>query len=284
MPLDQVDVDKLGEEKEMSFLEHLEELRWHIIRSIIAIIIFASVLFLVHKWFFDSVIMAPTMDGFLSYRALCSLSNAIGMGDSFCITPPPFEVIAVGFGEAFITAIKVSIFGGFIIAFPYVLYEAWKFIKPGLYVKEQKAARGFVFVCSTLFLIGVLFGYFVIAPFAVKFLSGFNLPGVINKPTLASYISYLVMFTLPSGLTFELPVVVYFLAKVGLVTAEGMKKYRRHAIVVILIGASIITPPDVVTQFLIGVPLYFLYEVSIIIARRIQKKSESLALQETSKA
>ncbi len=279
MPLDQVDVDNLDQEKEMSFLEHLEELRWHIVRSIVAILVGGIVLFLVHKWFFDYLIMAPTEDSFISYQALCSFSNFLGMGDSFCMKPPPFEVIAVGFGEPFIIAIKVSIFGGFIIAFPYILYEVWKFIKPGLYKKEQKAARGFVFVCSALFMLGILFGYFVITPFAVKFLSGFNLPGVINKPSLASYISYLVMFTLPAGLTFELPVVVYFLAKVGLVSAEGMRKYRRHAVVVILIGASIITPPDVVTQFLIGVPLYFLYEVSIIIAKRIQKKNESLELQ-----
>ncbi len=282
MALDQVDVDKLGEEKEMSFLEHLEELRWHIVRSVVAILIGAIGIFLVHKWFFSSVIMAPTKDDFFSYQALCRFSNYLGMGDSFCITPPEFEVIAVGFGEAFITAVKVSIFAGFIMAFPYVLYEVWRFIKPGLYKEEQSAARGFVFVCSTLFLTGVLFGYFVIAPFAVKFLSGFDLPGVINKPTLASYISYLVMFTLPAGLTFELPVVVYFLAKVGLVSPEGMRKYRRHAIVAILIGASIITPPDVVTQFLIGVPLYFLYEISIIIAKRVQKKNEKLELQKTS--
>jgi len=281
MALDQVDVDKLGEEKEMSFLEHLEELRWHIVRSIGAIFIAAIVLFIVQDWFFRKIIMAPTEDGFLSYRLLCRFSNFLGMGDSFCIVPPEFEVIAVGFGEAFITAVKVSIFGGFIVAFPYVLYEVWKFIKPGLYKQEQSVARGFVFVCSSLFLIGVLFGYYVIAPFAVKFLSGYTLPGVVNKPTLASYIGYLVMFTAPAGLTFELPVVVYFLAKVGLVSPEGMKKYRKHAIVVILIGASIITPPDVVTQFLIGVPLYFLYEVSIIIARRVQKKNSFRELQAT---
>jgi len=268
MPLDQVDVDKLGDEKEMSFLEHLEELRWHIVRSIVAILIGAIVLFLVHKWFFDTILMAPTEADFYSYQALCRFSNFLGMGDSFCMVPPPFEVIAVGFGETFITAVKVSIFGGFIIAFPYLLYEAWKFIKPGLYKEEQTAARGFVFVCSTLFLMGVLFGYFVIAPFAVKFLTGFNLPGVINKPTLSSYISYMIMFTAPAGLTFELPVIVYFLAKVGLVTAESMKKYRRHAVVAILIGASIITPPDVVTQFLIGVPLYVLYEIKRMLVKK----------------
>ena len=282
MPLDQVDVDKLGEEKEMSFLEHLEELRWHIIRSISVIMAAAIVLFVVQDWFFQKVIMAPTEGDFFSYRALCRFSNFLGMEDSFCITPPEFEVIAVGFGETFITAVKVSIFGGFVIAFPYVLYEVWKFIKPGLYAQEQSVARGFVFVCSTLFLLGVAFGYYVIAPFAVNFLSGYNLPGVVNKPTLDSYISYLLMFTAPAGITFELPVVVYFLAKVGLVTAEGMKQYRRHAIVVILIGASIITPPDVVTQFLIGVPLFFLYEISIIIARRVQANNASQELQTTS--
>ena len=232
MPLDQVDVDNLPAEKEMSFLEHLEELRWHIVRAIVAILLFAVVLFVVHKWFFKAVIMAPTEDDFLSYRMLCKFSHFLGMGDNFCILPPKFEVIAVGFGETFITAVKVSIFGGFIIAFPYVLYEVWKFIKPGLYKEEQSAARGFVFVCSTLFLMGVLFGYYVIAPFAVNFLTGFSLPGVVNKPTLASYIDYLLMFTAPAGITFELPVVVYFLAKVGLVSPEGMRKYRRHAIAV----------------------------------------------------
>jgi len=278
MPLDQVDVDKLGEEKEMSFLEHLEELRWHIVRSIVAIMIGATGLFIVHKWFFQNIIMAPTKDDFLSYRMLCRFSNYLGMGDSFCMVPPEFEVIAVGFGETFITAVKVSIIGGFILAVPYILYEVWKFIKPGLYDEEQNAARGFVLVCSTLFLTGVLFGYFIIAPFAVKFLTGFSLPGVVNKPSLESYISYLVMFTAPAGLTFELPVVVFFLAKVGLVSPEGMIQYRKHAIVVILIGASIITPPDVVTQFLIGVPLYILYEISIVIARRVQKKNAKRTL------
>lgn len=282
MPLDQVDVDKLGEEKEMSFLEHLEELRWHIIRSVSVIIVAGIVLFIAQDWFFRDVVMAPTTDDFLSYRLLCRFSNFLGMGDSFCIVPPEFEVIAVGFGEAFITAVKVSIFGGIIIAFPYVLYEVWKFIKPGLYKQEQSVARGFVFVCSSLFLTGVLFGYYVIAPFAVKFLSGYTLPGIVNKPTLASYIDYLLMFTAPAGITFELPVVVYFLAKVGLVSPEGMKKYRRHAIVVILIGASIITPPDVVTQFLIGLPLFVLYEISIIIARRVQANNATNELQTTS--
>lgn len=281
MPLDQVDVDKMEDKGEMSFLEHLEILRWHIIRSVGAIFVFGIGLFLVHKWLFANVIMAPTKASFVTYKAICKFSNFVGMGDRMCFSPPEFEVIAVGFGETFITSIKVSIIGGFILAFPYVLYEIWKFIKPGLYDKEVKVARGFVAVCSLLFLSGVLFGYFVIAPFAVNFLTGYNLPDVINKPTLASYISYLIMFTAPAGLTFELPVIVYFLAKIGVVTAEGMKKYRRHAIIGILAISALLTPPDVITQFLIGIPVYILYEVSIVIAKRIQAEAATKELKST---
>ena len=278
MALDQVDIEVNKGESEMSFLEHLEILRWHIIRSIIAIFTCAIGIFLVHKWFFKTIIMAPTREDFFSYRVFCKISNWIGLGDRMCIKPPEFEVIAVGFGETFITSIKVSIIAGFILAFPYVLYEVWKFIKPGLYDKEAKLARGFVGVCSILFLLGVLFGYFIISPFAVNFLAGYNLPDVVNKPSLASYIGYLIMFTAPAGLTFELPVIVYFLAKLGVVNDKMMRKYRRHAIVFILGGSAILTPPDIITQFLIGIPLFFLYEISIIIAKRIQKEEE-LALQ-----
>ena len=176
-------------------------------------------------------------------------------------------------GEAFFTHIKVSIIFGFIVAFPYVFWEMWRFIKPALHDHELKAARGIVFTCSTLFLAGVLFGYFIIAPFATTFLTNYSLDlGLKHEPTLASYASYIIMYTLPTGLVFELPLVMYFLTKVGLVTPEFLKQYRRHAAVIILVMAAIITPPDVMTQFLIGIPLYFLYEVSIIISRRVIKK------------
>lgn len=281
MALDQVDVDSLEEQGEMSFLDHLEELRWHILRSLAAVVVFAIALFLFHKSFFAHVIMAPTKEGFFSFKIFCKLSNAIGMGDKLCITPTAFEVIAVGFGETFITAIKISIVSGIILAFPYILYELWKFIKPGLYEQEVKLAKGFVAICSFLFLTGILFGYYIITPFGVNFLMSFNLPEVVNKPTLASYISYLVMFTVPAGIIFELPVIVYFFAKLGLVTAENMKKYRRHAIIGILLCSALLTPPDVVTQFLIGIPLYFLYEISIIIAKRVQKNEAKKELQST---
>ncbi|MCG8326236.1 MAG: twin-arginine translocase subunit TatC [Chitinophagales bacterium] len=279
MPLDQIDVDKMelspaGEVKEMSFLEHLEELRWHIIRSLIAIISMGIILFLFQRWMFDVVIFGPTRDDFFSYKVICQLSNNIGLGDMMCFTPPDFAKIAIGFGEPFIMSIKVSFVMGFILAFPFVLWEFWKFVKPGLYDKEKKAARGMVAICSILFLLGVLFGYFIIAPFAVNFLAGYSIPGVQNTPTMSSFINYMIMFTAPAGLIFELPVIVYFLSKVGLVTPEGMKKYRRHSIIGVLLLAALITPPDVVTQFLIGIPLYILYEVSILVSARVQKQEE----------
>ncbi|MCB0582901.1 MAG: twin-arginine translocase subunit TatC [Phaeodactylibacter sp.] len=280
MPLDQIDVDKLeeGQEqktgKEMSFLEHLEELRWHIIRSLTAIVGLGIILFIFHKWLFREVIFAPTEADFLSYRFVCGLSNAIGMGDNLCFTPPEFTKIATGFGEAFIISIKVSFVMGFIASFPYVLWEFWRFIRPGLYPKEQQAARGMVTICSALFITGVLFGYYIISPFAINFLAGYDVPGVQNTPTVSSFINYMIMFTAPAGLIFELPIIVYFLSKIGLVTPEGMKQYRRHSIIGILVLAAMITPPDVVTQFLIGIPLYVLYEVSIIVSARVNKENE----------
>lgn len=277
MALDQIDVDRLesGQEgKEMTFLEHLEELRWHIIRALVAILGLGIVLFLFQGWMFDVVIFGPTQPDFLSYRAICSLSNAVGLGDMMCFSPPDFQKIATGFGEPFIISIKVSFVMGLIIAFPYVLWEFWTFIKPGLYPKERRAARGMVAICSSLFLLGVLFGYYIISPFAVNFLAGYQIPGVQNTPTISSLINYMIMFTLPAGLIFELPIIVYFLSKIGLVTPEGMRAYRRHSIIGILMLAAIITPPDVVTQFLIGIPLYFLYEVSILVSARVQRDNE----------
>ncbi len=272
MALDQVDVD--SQVKEMSFLEHLEELRWHIIRSLIAIVSLGIVLFLFKNWLFEVVIFGPTHEDFFSYRAFCKLSNDLGFGDAMCIRPPDFRKQAIGFGESFIVSIKVSFISGFILAFPYVFYEFWRFVSPGLYPNERQATRGVVFVCSLLFLVGVLFGYYIIAPFAVNFLAGYYIPGVENSPTLSSFINYMLMFTAPAGIIFELPIVVFFLSKIGLVTPEGMRKYRRHAIVGTLLLAAIITPPDVVTQFLIGIPLFILYELSIYISARVNRAEE----------
>jgi sec-independent protein translocase protein TatC len=256
-------------EDEMSFLEHLEALRWHIIRSLGAIVAVAIGVFMAKEFVFGTVILGPTREDFVTYRFFCSIL------DSLCFHPDGLQIINRDLQENFINHLKVSFWLGLVVAFPYVFYELWKFIKPGLYAKEVKAARGMVFICSTLFFVGVMFGYFVISAFAVTFLSTYNLdPTIQSTVTLSSLVNSMTMFTLPVGIIFELPVVVYFLAKIGLVTPEFMRQYRKHAFVVILILSAILTPPDMVTQILIAGPLYLLYEASIIICKRVYKKQE----------
>lgn len=257
-------------EKEMSFVEHLEELRWHLIRSLIAIIIFGVLAFVFRKFVFDFIIFGPRHEDFPTYRFFCMLS------DTTCFKPEQFEIKPIQMGEEFFTAIKVAFWMGFIASFPYLFYEFWKFIKPGLYPNERKAARGIVFSCSLLFILGVSFGYFVIAPFAINFLIGFDVGAMVSTaPTLSSYVNYMTLFTVPTGILFQLPIFVFFFSIIGLLTPDVMKKYRRHAFIVILIIAAVATPPDVVTQFLVGVPVYILYEVSIIISKRANKKYQA---------
>ena len=266
---------------EMSFFDHLEELRGHIMRSLLAIVVAGIGLYIFKDWVFDTVIFGPAKKDFISYKVFCAISQSLGIGNALCLEPPEFRMQAVGFGEAFITTIRVSFIGGIVLAFPFIVNEFWKFIRPGLYETEQRAARGMVLICTLLFLTGVFFGYFILAPFATNFLLGYTIPGVDNVPTLVSMINYMIMFILPAGLVFELPVVVYFLSKIGLVSPEGMRQYRRHAIVVILIVAGIITPPDVVTQTLLSLPLFMLYEASIFISARVHRKqAEKEALED----
>ncbi len=273
MPLDQVDVDALTEEKEMSFLDHVEELRWHIIRSCVSVLVFTIAAFAASTPIFKHIIFAPRDPDFLFYRTVCWLSNAVGLGDRLCLVPKDFDLQGLQMGEAFITSIKVALMIGIATSVPYIFWEIWRFIKPGLLDSEKRAARGFVFVCSILFFSGVLFGYYIISPFTINFLVGYEVEGVVSNPSFASYINYMIMFTLPTGLVFQLPVVVYFLSKIGIVTPEFMRKYRRHAFILILLLAAIITPPDVITQLLIGFPLYILYEASIFISKRVHKKN-----------
>jgi len=256
-------------EKEMGFLDHLDELRSHIIKALIAIVVVAICMYMMEDYVFKYVVFGPKREWFPSYQFFCSL------GDKFCFMPPSFDIITGDIGEQFFTSLKVSFWLGLVVAFPYVFYQFWSFIKPGLYEKERKAARGVVFVCSLLFLMGVGFGYFVISPFAIQFLAGYSVGlEVTNTTLLSKYVSSITMFTIPTGVVFELPILIYFLSKIGLVTAEFMKTYRRHAFVLILILSAIITPPDVVTQFLIGIPIFVLYEFSILIAARMTKKRE----------
>lgn len=258
-------------QKEMSILDHLDELRKHLFKAMAAILLVAVVMFIFKDFVFDYLILGPKSKDFITYRFFCELS------DSLCFRPPEFQLITRELGETFVTHMKVAFYLGLVVAFPYVFYQFWLFLKPGLYPNEQKAAGGIVTICSFLFIIGILFGYFVIAPFAVTFLIGYTINGVTNAPTLTSYVSYLIMFTIPTGVVFELPIIIYFLSKIGLVTPESMKKYRKHAIVIILLIAAIITPPDPMTMFMIATPLYALYEVSIFISARVARKLKKAA-------
>lgn len=255
------------EPAEMSFLEHLEALRWHVIRAIAAILVCAIGLFSAKKWVFESVIMAPKREDFATYRLFCWISETL------CFAPPDLKIINVGMAEAFLVSLKVSFFLGLIIAFPYVFWEIWRFVRPGLYKNEQQVTRGIVFKCTSLFLLGVCFGYFVISPFAINFLASYDLGmDMESTATLDSYVTFMTMFTLPTGVVFQLPIAVYFLSRMGVVTPAFMRRFRRHAFVIILITAAVITPPDVITQFLIGVPVYMLYEISIGISERVEKQ------------
>ncbi len=270
MPLDQVDVDNMNTvEKEMTFFEHLEALRWHIIRSLIAILVIATYLFMQKDFLFKTIVYGPRNPNFFTYRLFCSF------GEMMCIQPTHFDVITRDLAEKFTTHITVSMVLGLILAFPYVFWEFWRFVKPGLYPKERKSARGIVLVCSILFIAGVLFGYYFIAPFALSFLAGYELADTLATPTLNSYINYMIMFTLPVGIIFEMPVVSFFLTKAGVLSPGFLRKGRRYALIIILIVAAILTPsPDVVSQLILATPLYILYEASIGVSARVYKGME----------
>jgi len=264
--------DLKKKEEEMSFLDHIEALRWHVIRGLIAVFIIAVIVFLSKDFVFNVIIFGPLGPDFFTYRTICNISEAL------CFSPDNLAVKTLSIQEKFITHLKVSFWMGVIIGFPYLFYEFWKFVKPGLYDAEVKAARGIVLICSLLFITGVLFGYFIISPFAITFLSNYNIGDqVAAEVTLSSLVSTLTMFTLPAGIVFELPIVIYFLSKIGLVTPEFLRQYRKHAFVIILVVSAVITPPDVVTQLLIGFPLYLLYEISIKISARVVKKAAEKA-------
>lgn len=256
--------------KEMSFFEHLEELRWTILRSALYIVILGVVIFSFKDFVFSKIIFGFLNKDFPTYRVFCAL------GDSFCIDPPHLSFITRQMGEQFFVHFKVSLALALIVAFPLIIWEVWKFIAPGLNLKEQKITGTIISVCSALFYFGVAFGYFVIAPFAIIFFATYTVGDFAQTmPTLDSYVGFLTMLTLPAGLVFELPVVIYFLARAGIIGSKFLKTYRRHAIVVIMILSAIITPPDAFTQILIGIPIIFIYEVGIIVARTVEKRRKN---------
>jgi sec-independent protein translocase protein TatC len=261
-------------EGEMTFLQHLEELRWHIIRSFIAVVVGAIAAFMLKDFIFDKVILAPKSPGFITNRLLCQLADAVN-APALCINQNPLNLISIKMSGQFTTHITISLIAGVIMAFPYIFWEFWSFFRPALYEKERKHARGAVLAASSLFMIGILFGYYVISPLSINFLSSYRVSDLVdNQINITSYIGSVTSVALSAGVTFELPIVVFFLARIGIITPEFMRKYRRHAIVVVLILAAIITPPDVFSQTLVSIPLILLYEVSIFIAARVVKNRE----------
>jgi sec-independent protein translocase protein TatC len=261
------------EKGDMTFLEHLEELRWHLIRSAVAVIIMAILAFIYKRIVFDVIIMGPSSHEFLTNRLFCRLGQAMDI-PRLCMNTKPIMLQSIEMAGQFTTHIKVSLITGLIVASPYVFYEFWKFVRPALYTKERRAASGAVLVVSFLFITGLLFGYFVMCPLTVNFLLSYRVSDLaLNNIKLMSYVSTVTGIGMTSGIIFELPAVMYFLTKIGLVTPDFLKQYRKHAIVVILIVAGIITPsPDVFSQVLVAFPLYFLYEISIVVSRRVVRK------------
>jgi len=260
--------------QEMSFLEHLEELRWHVIRAFLAIVTFSVAAFLKKDLIFDKIILHPKMPDFWTNRMFGKLANFLET-DTLRINAKEFQLISISMSGQFMTHIWTSIIAGLIIASPYVFFEIWRFIKPALYEKERKHSTGAVFTMSFLFILGVLFGYYLIVPLSVHFLGSYSISeNVTNQINILSYINTVTSITLASGVIFELPILVYFLSKVGLLTPDMMKKYRKHSYVILLIVSAIITPPDIFSQIMVCIPLALLYEIGIIISKRVNKKAE----------
>jgi sec-independent protein translocase protein TatC len=257
-------------EKEMSFLEHLEDLRWHLLRSIAAILIAALAAFLAKNFVFDVLLFGPKKTDFLTYKLLCQASNFLGFDDSFCISELPFRIQSRTMAGQFSAHIWTSITLGFVVAFPYVIYQFWKFISPGLYTREKRTASGFISISSLLFFTGVLFGYYVVTPLSIRFLGTYTVSAeIFNDFDLNSYTALVRASVLASGLIFELPILVYFLTKVGLITPELLRKYRKIALVMVMFLSAVITPPDVASQIIVAIPVLILYELSIFISKRV---------------
>jgi sec-independent protein translocase protein TatC len=268
MPLDQED----SGEKEMSFLEHLEELRWHVIRALAAVVVITIAAFILAPWIFENIIFAPARIDFPTFKVLCKLGDLIG-SEGLCVKEIPFKVQSRNMTGQFTMHIMASFIMGLVVAFPYVVFELWQFIKPGLQKSERKYSRGAVASISFLFFTGVGFGYFIIAPWMIYFLANYSISDmIVNEFDITSYVSTVVMLVLGSGLLFQLPVVIYFLTKIGIVSPEFLRKYRKHSFVVILIVAAIVTPPDLLSQMLITIPLYLLFEISIVISSSVAKR------------
>ncbi len=258
----------------MSFIDHLEELRGRLFRSVLAIAVGGAIVGYYNEFFVKKVLMGPTHSDFPTYTWLCRTGRSYGFGDALCMKQMSLKMQSTTVSGQFSMFFTVIIIGGIIIAFPYIFFEFWNFIKPALTKKELSRTRGAVLWVSFLFFLGITFGYFVIAPYTVNFFANFQLDEtIVNQWTITSYIDTLVPLILGTGLAFQLPLVMYFLAKVGIVTPEYLRRVRKFAIVIIIITSGVITPPDVVSQIIVSVPLLLLYEISIWLAARVKKQA-----------
>jgi len=274
--LDFLDRRKKDGSEEMSFIDHLEELRWHLIRSVIAIVICAIVFFIYVREIVNDILLAPAQDDFVTYGWFCKLSHALGLGDAICMSGVKVSFLSTQLTSQFISSFTISFVGGFVVAFPYVFWEFWRFIKPALSDKEKRNTGGVIFWVSLLFFGGVAFGYYVLTPFMINFYFSYSLSPLIEiKPTFSDYLENLVYTTVGIGVLFQMPLLVMILAKIGIVTGKFLRKYRRHAFVIILIAAAIITPStDPFSLAIVAIPLYLLFEASIIVASRINKSQD----------
>jgi sec-independent protein translocase protein TatC len=257
---------------EMSFLEHLEELRWHLVRASAAIIVGAVFVFMNVHFIFDNILFAPKYPGFITNRAFAWMAQQFNSPD-LAINTQPFEIINIDMSGQFTTHLSIAMIGGIIISIPYIFWEFWQFIKPALYEKERRHANGAVFYSTLLFLSGALFGYYLIVPLSTHFFGSYRVSAeIVNQINLTSYVSSVSTIVLGSGIVFELPIIIYFLSKVGLISSGFLKTYRRHAYIVLILLAAIITPPDVFSMLLVSGPLLLLYELGVFLSKRIEKK------------
>lgn len=266
-------------EKEMTFIEHLDELRKHLMRSVILVVVFMFLAFGFTEWIFEELIFGPAKADFWTYQKMCELGKWLGT-EGLCVGIN-LELVNFAITGQFMTHLTSSIIIGLVAAFPYIVWEIWRFVKPALYEKEVKAAKGVIFYIVMLFLLGLLFGYFIITPISINFLATYKISPRVNPNfqfDLHSYVSMVSWLTLISALMFQLPIVAYFLAKADILTAKFMRSYRRHSIVAILIAAAIITPSaDIFSQLIVALPLYMLYEMSIFIVAYTQNKAQKIA-------
>lgn len=259
----------------MSFLDHLEDLRWHLIRATLAVVVLAFVAFLAKGFIFDVLLFGPSRPDFFSYDIMCRLATSFGLDRSLCFTEVPYGIQSRTMGGQFNAHVWTAVTAGFVVAFPYILYEFWRFISPGMKPNERKNSKSFIFGASVLFFVGVLFGYYIVTPLSLNFLGNYQVSElVMNEFDLSSYIALVRSTVLASGLAFELPIIIFLLTKADLISPEDLKKNRKISTLIILILAAIITPPDVVSLIIVAIPLLILYEASIFFSKFARKKQE----------